>query len=105
MPDPIVVTVSHRLGRDGARRRIDESLTQIRRQLAAFTSSLDTAWKGDRLEFSLVAMRQQIAGHLDVEESLVRIVVELPLLLRMLAGPIVRRVQGEAALLLDKPRV
>jgi hypothetical protein len=103
VPDPLIITISHRLGRDEAKRRLDEGLGHIRGQLAAFVSSLDYSWTVYRLDFSLMAMRQSITGRIDVEDDLVRVEINLPLLLRLLANQISGRVRSEAAVLLDKP--
>jgi hypothetical protein len=101
--EPLVITISHRLGRDEAKRRLDDGLSHIRRQLAAFVSSLDYTWTAYRLDFSVTAMRQKIDGRIDIENDTVRVEIRLPLLLRVLANKITGRVRSEAALLLDKP--
>ena len=103
MPEPLVITISHRLGRDEAKRRLDDGLGHIRGQLAGFVNSLDYTWTDYRLDFSVTAMRQSIGGRIDIEDDIVRVEIRLPLLLRMLANKITGRVRSEAALLLDKP--
>ena len=87
MREPLIVTVSHRLGRDEAKRRLDAGLGHIREQLAAFVSSLDYTWATDyRLDFSVAAMRQGIKGRIEVEDQIVRVEIRLPLLLRIVAS-------------------
>ena len=103
MTDPIVVTIAHQLGREEAKRRLDNGLGNIRGQLGAFVSSIEYGWTGYRLDFSLTAMRQSIIGRIDVEDSLVRVELGLPLLLSLLAKGIVSRIHREGSLLLDKP--
>jgi putative polyhydroxyalkanoate system protein len=103
VPDPLVITISHRLGRDEAKRRLDDGLGHIRGQLAGFVNSLDYTWTGYRLDFSVTAMRQGIDGLIQIEDDSVRVEIRLPLLLRMLANKITGRVRSKAALLLDKP--
>jgi hypothetical protein len=102
--DPIIVTVSHRLGRDGAKQRLDDGLSHIRGQLAPFATAIQYEWNGYRLEFSLTAMRQMMAGRIDVEEDIVRIEVTLPLLLRIFSNAIIDRIRNEGTLLLKGPR-
>ncbi len=58
MPDPIVVTISHQLGREEAKRLLDQGLGYIRGQLATFVSSIEYSWTDYRLDFGLSAMRQ-----------------------------------------------
>lgn len=103
MPDPIVVTISHRLGREEAKRRFESGLGYIRGQLAAFVSSIEYSWTDYRLDFGLTAMRQSIIGRIEVEDRLVRLELGLPLLLSLLSKSIVSRIAREGALLLDKP--
>jgi putative polyhydroxyalkanoate system protein len=103
VPEPITITISHRLGRDEARRRLDEGLGHIRGQLTPFVSALDYAWSGDRLTFNVTAIRQAISGRIDIEDEIIRIEIALPLLLRMLSKTIISRVRSEGALLLGKP--
>ena len=102
MPEPLVIIISHRLGRDEAKRRLDDGLGHIREQLAGFVSSLDYTWTVHRLDFSVTAVRQSINGRIDIEDDIIRVEIRLPLLLQMLANKIIGRVRSEAALLLDK---
>jgi hypothetical protein len=101
--DPIVVTISHQLGREEAKRRLDSGLGHVRGQLAAFVSSLEYGWTGYRLDFSLTAMRQRIVGCIDVDDRFVRVELGLPLLLGLLSKSIVSRIRREGLVLLDKP--
>ncbi|HEV2098932.1 MAG TPA: polyhydroxyalkanoic acid system family protein [Stellaceae bacterium] len=103
VPKPITVTISHSLGRDEAKRRLDQGLGHIREQLAAFVSSIDYGWTGYRLDFGMLAMRQSITGRIEVEDRLVRVELGLPLLLHLLSRQIIGRIRGDGALLLDKP--
>ena len=103
MLEPIVITISHRLGRDGARRRIEEGLSHIREQLAPFVSATNIERHGERLDFTVTAMRQTINASIDVEEDIVRVELGLPLLLRVLSKTIISRIRREGAYLLGKP--
>ena len=103
VPEPIIVTISHALGREEAKRRLDNGLGYIREQLSAFVSSVDYGWTAYRLDFGLTAMRQSITGRIEVEDRLVRIELELPLLLHLLPRQIFGRIRSDGAMLLDKP--
>ena len=102
MPEPIIVTISHSLGRDEARRRLDQNLGYVRAQLPAFVSSIDYDWTG-RLDFRLAAMGQSIKGLTEVKDRLVRIELGLPPLLRILSKLIIARIRGECTRVLHKP--
>ena len=101
--EPITVTISHKLGRDGAKRRIDESLGQIRAEVAPYVKTLDYAWQDYTLDFRVVALMQTIAGRIEVYEDFVRIDLELPRLLHLFARSIQGQIQNRAAALLEGP--
>ena len=103
MPEPITVTISHSLGRDEARRRLDQNLGYVRAQLPAFVSSIDYDWTGYRLDFRLAAMGQSIKGVTEVEDRLLRIELGLPPFLRIFSKLIINRIRGECARVLDRP--
>jgi hypothetical protein len=100
--EPIVITISHQLGRDEAWRRLNEGLGYVRAQLAPFAHSINYSWIGYRLDFGLSAIGQSINGRIDVEERLVRVALGLPPLLHLFSKPIIDRIRGEGVLLLDK---
>jgi putative polyhydroxyalkanoate system protein len=104
MPKPVVATISHELGKEGAKRRIDRSLGELRAQLARFASSIEDRWEGDRLEFRLSALGQAVTGAIEVFEELVRVEVMLPGLLGFLGGMIAHRIERHGTALLDKPK-
>ena len=102
--EPITVTISHRLGRDGAKRRIDEGLVSIRAEVAPYVKTLDYTWEDYRLDFRVVAMMQTITGRIEVYGDFVRIDLELPRLLHLLAKTIQGRIENRAAALLGPPK-
>ncbi|MBV9828832.1 MAG: polyhydroxyalkanoic acid system family protein [Alphaproteobacteria bacterium] len=99
--EPITVTVSHRLGRAEARRRIDNGLGSIRAEVAPLVRSLDYGWNGDRLDFRASVMMQTISGAIEVHDDHVRIEFNLPRLLHMVAKRVVGRIQQQGAALLE----
>jgi hypothetical protein len=103
MPEPLVVTISHQLGREEAKRRLDNTLGHIRSQLAVFVTATEYGWTGHSLDFSLTALRQNIIGRIDVEDRLVRVELGLPPLLSWLGRTITQRIRREGVRLLDRP--
>ena len=103
MQDPLVVTISHRLGRAEAKRRLDAGLDHIRAQVAPFVGAMDLAWHGDRLDFHVTALRQTVTGYLEVLDEAVRIEIHLPWLLRLATRNLVGRIRREGSQLLEKP--
>ena len=102
--EPITVTISHKLGRDGAKRRIDDSLGQIRSEVATYVKTLDYAWRDYTLDFRVVALMQTITGRIEVYEDFVKIDLELPRLLHLFAKTIQGQLQHRAAALLEPPK-
>jgi hypothetical protein len=102
--EPITVTISHKLGRDGAKRRIDDSLAQIRAEVAPYVKTLDYSWHDYTLDFRVVALMQTITGRIEVYEDFVRIDLELPRLLHVIARTIQGQIQNRASALLEGPK-
>jgi putative polyhydroxyalkanoic acid system protein len=102
--EPITVTISHRLGRDEAKRRIDRALDAVRREIAPFAKSIEYAWHEYRLGFGLTVLAQRITGRIDVYDNSVRVEFVLPRLLHLLARPIATRIQQRGLGLLKGPK-
>jgi hypothetical protein len=103
-PEPLVVTISHRLGRDEAKRRIERGLDSIRGEIARHVKEIDYAWDGYRLDFRMSAMLQTISGRLEVYDETVRVEVGLPRLLHLLAKQITGHIERRGAALLEGPK-
>lgn len=102
MSTPMVVSIPHRLGRSEARRRLEEGLGTVHTQLAAYTTSIEQSWAGDRLDFRVVAMAQTVTGRVDVMDDHVRVEVDLPWMLAMLAKRLGGKIERTGAKLLTK---
>ena len=102
--EPITVTISHRLGREEAKRRLDRGFGEIRSQLGSFVKTLDHSWDGYRLDFRASAMTQTITGRIEVYEEFVRVELTLPGLLHLAGRAIAGRIQRTGAALLEGPK-
>ena len=102
--EPITVTISHRLGRDEAKRRLENGLSTIRTEIGAYIKSLDYSWDGYTLNFRVSALMQTITGRIEVYEEFVRVELGLPLLLHMAAKRIIGQIQSRGAALLEGPK-
>jgi hypothetical protein len=103
MSTPITIELPHSLGRQEARRRIEVGFGRLEQQLlAGGLVRARTSWSGDRMSFSAQALGQALTGRLDVQDTLVRMEVDLPLVLAMIADQIRGRLQREGQLLLEK---
>jgi hypothetical protein len=102
--EPITVIISHRLGRDEAKRRIERALGAIRREIAPFAKSIEYGWQDYRLDFRLTVLAQHVAGRIDVYDDSVRVEFTLPRLLHLLARPIAARIQQRGLGVLEPPK-
>ena len=103
--EPLTVTISHRLGREEAKRRIERGLGTIRTEAAPYVRRLDYHWAGDyRLEFEVSAMMQTITARIEIEDQAIRVELGLPRLLHMLAKIIAGHVERSGHALLEGPK-
>ena len=102
MGTPIRVNIPHQLGRAEARRRIETGFSQLVDQLPGGVNVGAPRWDGDRLAFSIEALRQTASGSIDVFEDTVAIEIELPGLLGRIAGAFKGRLQKAGQLMLTK---
>ena len=102
MPQPLVISIPHTLGKAEAVRRLKSGLANAEAKFSQFLSVQEQTWTGDRLAFRIVALAQAASGTIDVAEDHVRLEVELPWLLAKVAERIQRVVKTEGAILLDK---
>ncbi len=98
------ITVPHKLARAEARRRIDASIGKIRTQYAGSFGTIQDRWNGDRLDFTVSALGQQVGGWLDVSDQDVQIHVVLPWLLAQLAERLRPQIESEARRVLELPK-
>lgn len=102
--EPLVVTISHRLGRDEAKRRIAGGLDAIRGEVARYVKTLDYSWTDDHLDFRAGLLLQTITGRIEVGDDFIRIELGLPRLLHLVAAPIARRIEKRGIDLLEAPK-
>ena len=102
MVTPISVSIPHQLGRVVARGRIEAGFAKMVQLLPGSGGALNERWDGDRLTFSVAAMGQTVTGVIDVLDSEVRMEIELPAVLGMIAGGLRDRLRKAGQLLLTK---
>jgi putative polyhydroxyalkanoate system protein len=103
MTKTVTVNIPHELGKAEARRRIEDGFGKLTAQFGGDgPMSVTRAWEGDRLSFAAKVMGQGITGRLDVQDQAVRMEIDLPNMLAMIAGKIQGRLKKEGQLLLEK---
>lgn len=104
MHKPVVVTISHSMGRA-------QALASLRDRIGAARGMLDTyrvalvkeEWDGDRLSVELRALGQSARAMVDVMDEQFRIEIQLPWLLAAFADKVRAVVEQKAPTLLGPP--
>jgi len=102
MSKPLVISIPHQLGKQEARRRLQDGLGSAGASFRHLFSIDEQTWTGDHLEFRVSALGQSVTGSVDVAEDYVKLEVYLPWLLAMLAETLQPLIRKEGALLLEK---
>jgi putative polyhydroxyalkanoate system protein len=104
MSKPLVVVIPHQLGREAARGRIEAGVGALKTKFGDKLGRVDERWDGDRLAMTVAAMGQSVSGNLDVAEDSVRVEIQLPWMLAMLAEKAKGFIQKEGQLMLEKKK-
>jgi hypothetical protein len=103
MSQPVVVTIPHRLGRQEAARRLKAGFSNARSSFGEKFVMLKDEWAGDHLDFSASLLGQTTTGRVDVADDHVRLEVQLPWVLSLLANKAKELVAKQGRLMLEKP--
>ncbi len=90
MSQPIIVDLPHKLGAAEAKRRIAGGIGRLKDHIPGGSAHVESGWEGDRMNLRVQAMGQEVAGHLDVRETVVHVELTLPAFLALFA----RQVEG-----------
>ena len=101
MSAPLIVSIPHSLGREEAMRRLKTGLSRAASSVPVLNVD-EERWEDNRMTFRVRALGQIAAGHLDVEETSVRLEVTLPWLLQRFAEAAQVAIQKRGQLLLTK---
>ena len=103
MSKPLTVEIPHDLGLQEARRRIEAGFGRLEHQFGGGgLARLEKRWSGDTLSFQAQVLGQTVTGRLEVMAALVRMELDLPPFLAMIASSLKGRLQKEGQLLLEK---
>lgn len=104
MSKPLVVVIPHQLGRDGARRRLQDGVGTLKAKFGDKVTSIDERWTGDHLDLDVKALGQSVSSGLDIAEDHVRVEVQLPWILAVIAEKAKGYIEKEGQLLLEKKK-
>ena len=100
MTEPIEMDLPHKLGREGARARIDGGLGKLASFVPGGTIT-HQRWDGDTLHLAIEAMGQRVAAQLTVLDDKVHAVFELPAFLALFAAKIRDKLAKDGTRLLE----
>jgi hypothetical protein len=103
MSQPVVVTISHKLGKEEAVRRLKAGFSKVRTSFGESFVVLKDEWAGEHLDFRASLLGQTTTGTVDVADDHVRLEVVLPWFLSLLANQAKALVRREGRLMLEKP--
>ena len=103
MSRPVVVTIPHRLSRQEAVKRLKAGFSNVRSSFGQGFVVVKDEWAGDHLDFRASLLGQTTTGSVDVADDHVRLEVQLPWMLSLLANKAKALVQKQGQLMLDKP--
>jgi hypothetical protein len=102
MSQPIVVTLPHQLGKAEALKRLKTSFGDAQSSGAGLLV-FKHQWSDDHLDFRASVLGQNTTGMVDVADDHVRLEVQLPWLLSLLANKAKALVEKQGRLMLEKP--
>lgn len=103
MSKPVVVTIPHRLGKEEAVRRLQSGFRHVRSSFGETFVVLKDDWAGPHMDFSAELLGQKTSGTVDVADDHVRLEVQLPWILSLLAGKAKEIVHKRGRHMLEKP--
>ena len=102
MSKPVVVSIPHQLGKEEALRRLQTGTGRLRSQFGDKLGTIEDTWTGDHADFRVSVLGQTVTGGLDVMPNEVRVEVNLPWMLAMVAEKAKGLIQKQATLMLEK---
>jgi hypothetical protein len=94
--------IAHDLGKNAARRRIEKGLPALEKHIPG-GGTVEASWIGeDVLDMKVLAMGQTVGVRIEVEDTLLRGEVAVPMMLSMMSGVIRDFIEKSSRLMLEK---
>ena len=100
MTIPLTVDLPHKLGAQEARRRIERNVGKLTDHIPG-GAQVGSRWTGDRLDLDVGAMGQQVSAQIDIQETVVRMTVNLPPALGFFRGMLEPLIRSQGAAMLE----
>jgi hypothetical protein len=98
----VSVSIPHHLTQDEARTRLQKGLADLRAQYSGKLTDVRDTWTANHLDFELAIMGQKITGRADVLADAVKLDIDLPLILSMLADKIRPQIEQQGRKMLEQ---
>lgn len=107
MTKPMIIDIPHKLGREEAKRRLKSRIGDLSNHIPGGAADVRTAWPTeDRMTLAVDAMGQSVNTVLDVNETHIKLQLQLPAMLSFMSGTIEKAIRAGAGkvLLEDKSK-
>ncbi|MEP9366177.1 polyhydroxyalkanoic acid system family protein [Xanthobacter sp. VNH20] len=104
MPQPLTVSIPHKLGKAEATRRLQGGLTSVRAKFGDKLQVMEETWTDSHLQFRVGVLGHTAHGTLDVADTAVHLSVELPWLLHLMAEKAKALIQKQGQLMLGQKK-
>lgn len=105
MAEPTIIDISHSLGREEAKRRMESRVGKLASHIPGSAATVTSSWpSADRMALTVLTMGVEVPCTIDAEDTRLRVTLHLSGMLSLMAGPIsaVVRQQGERLMLEDR---
>jgi len=102
---PVTIDVPHRLGRAGARERLESRIGELDKHIPGGMAEVRSSWTSeDEMAIDVTAMGQRVAAKLEVQDTIVRVHLLLPPMLAFFSGMISAAVRDGGERMLEDKR-
>ena len=102
MSKPVVVSIPHNLGKEEATRRLQTGFGKARETFSAVLTTFEGDWTGHHADLRIGMLGQTANGTVDVADDHVRLEVQLPWALAIMADKAKAMIQKQGQLMLEK---
>ena len=105
MAQPVTIDVPHRLGRDGAKARLQARIGELAGHIPGGVAEVAHSWPAPHeMALEIGALGAQVSARLEVQDSIVRVHLILPAMLAFFSGMIGAAVKEGGTKLLEDRR-
>ena len=101
MSRPIHAAVPHQLGKEEAKRRLSSRIGELPNHIPGGAARVGSAWTGDdRMTLNVYAMGQEVQATIDVGETALDVMINLPPMLGFFSDAIRKTIEKKGGTLL-----